>query len=333
MRRYTPEQIDRANKTDLVAYLQSHGYELKREGRQFKLAEHDSLYIRGNQWIWFSQNKGGKTLSFLMEYEKRPFLEAMRELVGEPEELGENEARYPEAKPVEITAAKELKLPEPAPDNNAAFKYLKGRGIDARKVKKCIDEGTIYQTNMFWQQNENGEYEAKQCPPAVVFVGKDEDGVARYACTRSVTGDGKHDAPGSDKTYAFMIPDGNSKSVYVFESAIDALSHATMANYGKKHYSTHRISLGGLCPNALMHFLDTHPDVCFVNLALDNDAQGRTATENIKGMLEQRFGDELGDKYYIYDHPAAIGKDYNEELLYRQQQFRERKKAEPENER
>lgn len=329
MKRYTQEQIDQANSIDLVSYLQSHGYELTRESSQYKLAEHDSLYIRGNQWYWFSQGKGGKTLNFLIDYEGRAFLDAMKELVGEAQDIGEDAPKHPEAKPVEIIAAEELKLPEPAPDNNAVYTYLKSRGIDARKVKQCIDEGTIYQTNMFWAENENGELEAKQCPPAVVFVGKDEEGIARYACTRSVSGDGKYDAIGSDKAYAFMIPDGESKAVWVFESAIDALSHATLANYGKNHYSTHRVSLGGLSPNALMHFLDTHPDVCYINLALDNDPQGRTATENIKGMLQLRFGAELGEKYKIYDHPAAIGKDYNEELLYRQQQFRERKQQDP----
>lgn len=329
MKRYTQEQIDQANSIDLVSYLQSHGYELIRSGSEYKLAEHDSLYINGNQWHWFSQDKGGKTLNFLIDYEGKTFLDAMKELVGEAQDVGENAPKYPETKPVEIKAAKELKLPEPAPDNNAVFTYLKSRGIDARKVKQCIDEGTIYQTNMFWAENENGELVAKQCPPAVVFVGKDEDGTARYACMRSISGDGKYDAIGSDKTYAFMIPDGDSKAVYVFESAIDALSHATLANYGKNHYSTHRISLGGLSPNALMHFLDTHPNVRFINLALDNDPQGRAATENIRGMLEQRYGAELGKQHKFYDNPSAIGKDYNEELMFRRQQFRERKQQDP----
>ena len=69
MSRYSKEQIEQANNVDLVEYLKSHEYELKREGSQFKLAEHDSLYVRDNQWYWFSQGKGGKTLNFLTEYE------------------------------------------------------------------------------------------------------------------------------------------------------------------------------------------------------------------------------------------------------------------------
>ncbi len=342
MSRYTKEQIDRAKEVDLVSYLQSQGYQLVREGSEYKLAEHDSLYIRGNQWHWFSQDKGGKTLDFLTDYEGKSFTEAMQLLVGEPAGIDsrqsgssrgkqpdrrKTEERFPPASPADMRTSKELILPEPAPDNEAAFRYLKNRGIDTRLISKCMEEGTIYQTNMFMTQNESGEYEKVPCPPAVVFVGRDEQGVARYACTRSTAGPEKFDAVGSDKSYAFMLPEDGSRSVYVFESAIDALSHKTMSNYFKKHYSAHRISLGGLSPNALMRFLDTHPDVIFINLALDNDPQGRKATESIKSLLEERFASQPDKGYRIYDHPAAFGKDANEELLIRQQQYREYKKA------
>ena len=46
-------------------------------------------------------------------------------------------------------------------------------------------------------------------------------------------------------------------------------------------------------------------------------------------MLEQRYGAELGKQYKFYDNPSAIGKDYNEELMFRRQQFRERKQQDP----
>ena len=329
MKRYSEDQIKQANSIDLVSYLRSQGYELIPEGRQFKLAEHDSLYVRGNQWYWFSQSKGGKTLAFLIDYEGKPFLEAMYALVGEPLEVSDSFSPRQNYIPREpLRAAEGLMLPLPAPNNEAVFSYLKSRGIDARKIKALIDRGNIYQTNMFWQLNpDTGEYEARSCPPSVVFVGKDEEGLARYACTRSVTGDYKHDAVGSDKSYAFYIPDGNSKAVWVFESAIDALSHATLSNYAKTRYSAHRVSLGGVSPAALMRFLDTHPDVCYINLALDNDQQGRQATEQIRAALAERFGDRIGNTVMIYDHPPMVGKDYNEELLFRQQQYRERREA------
>lgn len=335
MKRYTQQQIDQANSMNLISYLQSNGYQLIPEGRQFKLAEHDSLYIRDNQWYWFSQGKGGKTLDFLTQYEGKSFVDAMRELVGEPMEVGDNPQRQhkqPRAQREPLRAAEGLMLPIPAPSNDAVFSYLKSRGIDARKVKACIDEGTIYQTEMYWQLNEDtGEYEAHRCSPAVVFVGKDAEGVARYACTRSTVGDFKYDAIGSDKSYAFTIPDGKSKAVWVFESAIDALSHATLSNYAKTRYSAHRVSLGGVSPAALMQFLDNHPDVCYINLALDSDKQGREATEQITAALSERFGAALGDTVRVYDHPPTVGKDYNEELVFRQERYREQRRQAQQN--
>lgn len=314
--RYSEEQIRLADSTDLAAYLENRGYELKREGRQVKLAEHESLYIKGNQWYWFSQRKGGKAISFLTEYEGMSFVEAMKILTGE-EPISDKP--LPKAKPIERPAVKELMLPDPAENNNAVFAYLKSRGIDARIIKRCIDEGSIFQTNMFYLRKEDGSYERKYCPPQVVFVGKDKDGIAKYACTRSCKGNEKHDAYGSDKAYAFAVPQTGSKSVWVFESAVDLLSHMTLCGYSRNDYSTHRISLGGISPVALQQFLTDHPEVRYVNLALDADEQGREATKSITEFL--------GDRYKVYDHPPMNGKDYNEDLLYRQEQFRQKRRS------
>ena len=281
-----------------------------------KLAEHESLYIKGNQWYWFSQRKGGKAISFLTEYEGMSFVEAMKILTGE-EPISDKP--LPKAKPIERPAVKELMLPDPAENNNAVFAYLKSRGIDARIIKRCIDEGSIFQTNMFYLRKEDGSYEKKYCPPQAVFVGKNKNGIAKYACTRSCKGNEKHDAYGSDKAYAFSVPQTGSKSVWVFESAVDLLSHMTLCGYSRNDYSTHRISLGGISPVALQQFLTDHPEVRYVNLALDADEQGREATKSITEFL--------GDRYKVYDHPPMNGKDYNEDLLYRQEQFQAKRRS------
>ena len=304
MSKYTKEQIAQADSMDLVSYLESRGYELMRQGNQYRLKEHDSLYVKGNQWYWHSQHKGGKTLDFLIDYEGMSFLDAMKTLIGED---GRTERRLPIVAPLEHPDPKELKLPEPAENNNAVYAYLKSRGIDARIIKECIDQGLLYQTNMFWVQNESGEFEKKACPPQAVFVGKDMDGTPRYACTRSCTGQAKHDAYGSDKAFAFAVPDGDSKALWVFESACDLLAHMTLCGYSKKQYPAHRVSLGGIAPAAMLQYLADHPQIQYVNLALDADQQGRMATE--------------------------LGKDYNEDLLARQQRFQEKKRQMPQEER
>ena len=83
MKRLTEEELARANSVDLLAYVQSRGYAVKRMGRQHCLAEHDSLVIEGNKWYWFSQRTGGKTIDFLVKYEKIPFVEAVHTLLGD----------------------------------------------------------------------------------------------------------------------------------------------------------------------------------------------------------------------------------------------------------
>ena len=65
--------------------------------------------------------------------------------------------------------------------------------------------------------------------------------------------------------------------------------------------------------------LTDHPEVRYVNLALDADEQGREAAKSITEFL--------GDRYKVYDHPPMNGKDYNEDLLYRQEQFRAKRRS------
>ena len=69
----------------------------------------------------------------------------------------------------------------------------------------------------------------------------------------------------------------------------------------------HRISLGGVSPAALEQYLSDHPDIRYVNLALDRDKTGREAAEAIK----QR----LSGKRRIYDHVPRYGKDINDDLM------------------
>ena len=89
----------------------------------------------------------------------------------------------------------------------------------------------------------------------------------------------------------------------------------TLCSYSKKQFPTHRVSLGGCSPVALQRYLIDHPKIEHVNLGLDNDEQGRNAAENIKEMLK--------DSYKVYDHTPTFGKDFNEDLMHRQEQYRE----------
>ena len=58
---YTKEQIDRANQTDLVSFLQAQGEQLERAGQEYRWKRHDSLTVRENRWYRHSAMK--KTFS------------------------------------------------------------------------------------------------------------------------------------------------------------------------------------------------------------------------------------------------------------------------------
>lgn len=121
-----------------------------------------------------------------------------------------------------------------------------------------------------------------------VFVGRDRTGVPRYAALRSCEGGFKGEAPRSDKRFAFSLQSVRNNGVlHVFESAIDALSYATILEHeGKQTASLGMLSLGGVSvpharngapklPLALAQHLDDRPYIASLALHLDNDEAGR----------------------------------------------------------
>ena len=49
MPHYTQEQIEKANRTDLVFFLQSHGEQVPRRGLSYLWEKHQ-VWINGHQW-------------------------------------------------------------------------------------------------------------------------------------------------------------------------------------------------------------------------------------------------------------------------------------------
>lgn len=134
-----------------------------------------------------------------------------------------------------------------------------------------------------------------------VFIGKDENGKARYANLRGTLGDFKGEAYGSDKRHFFRLPvEKPSGSIHIFESAIDLLSYAIyMKCAGMEYRSENLISLAGVYqpkkdiekskfPVALSLFLEKHPEIDTIYLHLDNDKTGRLCTKTLTYLLEKR---------------------------------------------
>lgn len=72
--RVTDEQKEREAYVNLPQFLMSHGFDLKKVGKEYVWKEHDSLHIKDNgpgergQWFRFSENKGGDNIGLLREY-------------------------------------------------------------------------------------------------------------------------------------------------------------------------------------------------------------------------------------------------------------------------
>ena len=277
---YTEEQIIRANQTDLVSFLSAQGEQLGKSGKEYRWKKHDSVTVSGNRWYRHSQGRGGYPVDFVMEFYNATFPEAVKKLIGEEGE-GRN-STCPAPSP-------DFRLPEKEENNEKIIRYLtENRGIEKNLVEEWISSGDIYEE----KKHHN-----------VVFVGRDADGIPRYAHCRG-TSEIKYrgDVAGSDKSCGFCHR-GTDNQLFVFEAAIDLLSFIQLfpKDWKKRSY----LSLGGISGVALRAFLSERPQITSVFLCLDNDHAGNEACEKLAG--------EIPDGYRVIRLKPAR-KDWNEIL-------------------
>lgn len=148
----------------------------------------------------------------------------------------------------------------------------------------------------------------------VVSTGKNAQGEISYAAFRIASTNYRFrgEVAGSDKASGFLIEsEGMNDCVYVFESFIDAMSHANLYNikYGNKDaWKLHnRLALGGTADTALMELLKRKPNIRNICLCLDNDSAGHTAAKEIAGKLRSMGYVNIYERY-------SNEKDYNNEL-------------------
>ena len=281
---YTQEQIDRANQTDLVSFLQSQGEQLTRAGQEYRWKRHDSLTIRGNKWYRHSQCKGGAPIDFVMEFFGKSFTEAIELLTGE------KGAAPPPDRPSPAPIS-DFRLPPRSPDNRIARNYLTAaRRIDEDVTGFFFASGDIYE--------EAAHHNA-------VFVGRDESGIPRYAHQRGTAGNFRLDVKGSDKAFNFSYR-GAGERLFVFEAPIDLLSFLCLFKKGWQKQSY--LSLGGVGEKALLRFLSDRPDIQTVYLCLDSDEAGNDACSRLVKLMPEG---------YIVHRLIPLFKDWNEVLQHR----------------
>lgn len=297
----TKEQIAAAKRMTAIEFLRRYRPNdlVKSSARgEFELRSHDSFKINGESsvWHWKSRGIGSKSaLDYLIYVEGVRFVEAVKLLCEEnPDYIA------PAHKSIEGERLP-FALPAAAPNNDRVVQYLLGRGVSIPVINYCIEQGILYESVPY-----------HNC----VFVGKDEQGQPKYAALRGTYQYGrpfKAEAPGSDKRYGFCIPPtAESDTVAVFEAAIDAMAEMTLAGSAADKY---RLSLGGIYvpeqshtikpPAALEEFLRRHPHVVRMELCLDNDPPGRTAT----AALAEHYGKQYALTIRL---PQPDGADYGD---------------------
>ena len=279
---YMQEQIDRANQVNLEQFLRSQGEQLIKSGNEYRWKRHDSLTIKGNKWFRHSQSKGGYPVDFVMEFFSKTFPEAVQMLIGEaPASDGKTAA--PSA---------EFRLPPRNPYIEKMMAYLHQRKIPEELVQEFYKDGLIYEDAV--KHN-------------VVFVGKDESEIPRYAHCKGTADSFRMDVLGSDKSHNFAYR-SDGKSLFVFEAPIDLMSF--IALYPKDWKNRNYLSLGGVGAKALEGFLSERRDMETVYICTDDDKAGNDA---VCRLLES-----------IPEHMTVIrlipcDKDWNEVLKHKEE--------------
>ena len=290
---FDEKTIEQARSADIISFLEKrYGFSFSTQGGAFRCKQHQSLAVKNDRrsWYWHSKGIGGYgALDFLIIAECMPFREAVKTLTG----------IAPAVAPplIEAEQPKTLILPEKAGIPLLLYDYLcVKRGISRDIVDTLIQEDKIY-------QDKNGN---------VVFVGFDEDNKPRFASVRGTYTDKgfRWDCAGSDKRFGFSMAYSQSESLYLYESPIDAMSHATLrcielCDMGAwKHEN--RLSLSGTSDIALRKHLETHPYIKELVFCLDNDEPGQEASENLKRKYT--------DKGYRTVSLLPAQKDFSDDL-------------------
>jgi hypothetical protein len=297
------QEIALAESVNILEYALTRGYPLKRtSSKEYRITGQGGLCIdsNGKKWNSFSGKGCGGVIQFVMAMENKNWLEATKILLA----YCQQPHREIQMKPIknsrgdihdkasEDQTRSGFKLPKKNANYRHLYAYLiKTRHIDAEIVNQFVKEHKLY------------EDERNNC----VFVGYDDNNVARYASRRGTSPHKKFcgDVLESNKSHPFC-KQGASDTLLVFEAPIDLMSYMTLIKKYGIETDYHMISMGGLTYVPIVTYINAHPEIKNIRVCTDNDSPGNEFAKT----LNQDFGNE----YSISRH-VPRGKDFNEELI------------------
>lgn len=295
--KYSDEAWQAITKVSCVDVALALGYQIdekRSDNNALHMADSGGLYVwrNGQGFFRHSTETKGNAVQLVQEELNCKYVEALDFINDNVLNRRFETQKYTREAPIIENQKTEFQLPEFG-EPKRAFAYLaKTRGIDAEIISELLKEGKIR------QEKAHGN---------CCFIGHDAEGNARYCATRG-TGAVQYrgEISNSDKNYGFVI-NGKSPVLKVFESPIDAMSHATLTKLaGRDWKEDTRLSLGGCAERALIQHLKDYPgkykEIWF---CLDNDVAGRKAAAS----LSEKYG-----KDYTVKTAKPICKDFNEDL-------------------
>lgn len=288
---FSEEQKQRANTVDLVHFLRMQGEILIPSGRDKRLGSNHSITVRGSRWYDHAAAQGGYAIDLVKRLYDLTFPEAVTMLLG-----GEQGIEYKQYQKQESKQRKPFVLPEANTDMRRVYAYLmKQRYIDREVISEFAREKLIYEDKGYHN---------------IVFVGMDENQVARHAHKKSTLtiGNGyRGNVEGSNPSYSFHYISKNpyASKLFVFEAPIDLLSYISLNPNGWKN--CHYVALNGVSEKPILKLLELYPNIDHVVLGLDRDTAGIEADEKIYDLLTEKGVPTVGRVCPEY-------KDWNESL-------------------
>lgn len=296
----TRAEIEAAKNISLTSLASSMGYTVVKKGVHYSLKEMDSVMIYDDRsWKRWSEKgiiTGGTSIDFMMAFGGADTMEeAVQDILDQkvivPVQNYSSIRKNPERK--------EFVLPEKNKDQRALFAYLiKTRGLSQKVIKYFLTNELLYE---------------EAAHHNLVFVGRNPEGVAKYAGMRGTyDANGRKfqcDVAGNDKNYGVNIINKESSEIKVFEAVIDCMSYMDMT----EDYTSNKLMLGMVEDNPLEQLLKDYDHIHTITFCLDNDHAGRKAIygENGHPGLKDKY-ENLG--YNVKVELPTVGKDFNEQL-------------------
>ncbi len=304
---FTEEEMKLVFDTNLIEYARSQGFDVKKADRKtYHIKGYGGLYLFPKGYKHFSRGEGGNIIDFAREYQGLSFIRAVENILG-------TRAYTNTLPPLPTPERGELILPEKSAEQASIIGYLtEDRCLDRDTVMKLIEQGKVYGATT---KNSKGTV-FQNC----AFVSFDKDGKPRYCSLRGIGKSGfRQDVVNSDKSYGFTMS-GTGNRVFVFESPIDAISHATLCKLnGMDETRDFRISEGCLSDKALSRFLEDNSQITEIVFAFDNDIDGK----DHKGRPHnhgQEYSKKCVNKFRAKGYAVYIQtperKDFNADLQY-----------------